>query len=305
MSTHLVKQRGSCRILLLLRFVCLIAIASQALCQQVEPSASSHSIGQTSLPPPLKFDVISVKPDKSDQPVNINDTGEGDGLSMRNMPVNWIILYAFDIQDPNLLAGSPQWIKSERYDIQAKVAEGDLSAFHRLTKEQRRLMLQDVLSDRFKMRIHREPNETSIYALVVSKNGSKLKKVEPGKQRTSGIEKSDGTILQGEVLYSRIPGQIEGQEIPMETFAKSLSGLAGRQVVDKTGLLGVYDFKLEWQPDHGLARDVPGSEPTAAPDTAGLSIFSALQEQLGLKLNSEKVMMPSLVIDHIEEPSDN
>jgi hypothetical protein len=76
----------------LLRFVCLIAIASQALCQQVEPSASSHSIGQTSLPPPLKFDVISVKPDKSDQPVNINDTGEGDGLSMRNMPVNWIIL---------------------------------------------------------------------------------------------------------------------------------------------------------------------------------------------------------------------
>jgi uncharacterized protein (TIGR03435 family) len=297
------KQPTSCRMLFSLWFVGLIAITSHAFCQQME--TSPHLIGQTSLPTPLKFDVVSVKPDKSDQQVNINDTGEGDGLSMRNMPVNWIILYAFDIQDPNLLVGSPQWIKSERYDIQAKVAEGDLSAFHRLTKEQRRFMLQDILCDRFKMTFHREPKETSIYALVVAKNGSKLKKVEPGKQRTSGIEKPDGTILQGEILHSRMPGQIEGQEVPMETFAKSLSGLVGRQVVDKTNLMGVYDFKLEWQPDRDLDPDVARREPAAAPDKAGLSLFSALQEQLGLKLNSEKVMMPSLVIDHLEEPSDN
>ena len=91
----------------------------------------------------------------------------------------------------------------------------------------------------------------------------------------------------------------------METFAKSLSGLVGRQVVDKTDLTGVYDFKLEWQPDRELDRDVPGREPAAGADKAGPSLFSALQEQLGLKLNSEKIMMPTLIIDHIEEPQDN
>ena len=289
----------------MLLFACLLAICSRSFCQQIPSSTSSSTSGQTSQSTPLKFDVVSVKPDKSEQPVNINDTGEADGFSMRNMPVEWIILYAFDIQDPHLLVGSPQWIKSSRYDIQAKVAEGDLSTFHRLTKAQRRLMLQDILSDRFKMKIHREPRETSIYALVVSKNGSKLKKVEPGNQRTSGVEKPDGTILQGEILHSRMPGQIEGQEVPMETFAKSLSGLVGRQVVEKTGLTGVYDFKLEWQPDRELDRDVPGREPAAGADKAGPSLFSALQEQLGLKLESAKAQAEVLVVDAVERPSAN
>ena len=88
----------------------------------------------------------------------------------------------------------------------------------------------------------------------------------------------------------------------MELFAQSLSGLAGRPVIDKTGITGAYDFKLEWEPDHGPPREEPGETAT---DTSGPSIFSALQEQLGLKLDSQKVAMPMIVIDHIEEPSEN
>jgi uncharacterized protein (TIGR03435 family) len=88
----------------------------------------------------------------------------------------------------------------------------------------------------------------------------------------------------------------------MELFARSLSGLAGKPVVNNTGITGVYDFKLEWEPDHSPPRGEPGEIPA---DTSGPSIFNALEEQLGLKLESQKVEMPILVIDHIEEPSEN
>jgi uncharacterized protein (TIGR03435 family) len=286
------RRKSQCRCLMLLLS---IATGLSAHSQQVPSSA----------PVPLKFDVVSVKPDKSEHPVRIHDSGEGNDLSFSNMTPSSIILYAFDIQDPHLLLGSPRWADSLRYDIEAKVAAEDLQAFHALTREQRRLLLQNLLSDRFKMRYHREPKETSIFALVLSKSSSNLKLVQPNTVRTSGIQKPDGSVLQGEILHSRMPGQIEAQEVPMDTFARSLSGFVGRQVVDKTGLAGVYDFKLEWQPDRDLDRDAAGREVSAPTQDEKPSLFRALQEQLGLKLSSEKVMMPSLVIDQLEEPSDN
>ena len=269
----------------------LAVMSPRASCQQAKPQLT-----------PLKFDVVSVKPDKSDHFAHIDDTGDGDGIAFRNMPLNWIILYAYDLRDLSLLLGSPDWVKSNKYDIQAKVGESDLLAFHKLTKDQRRLMLQDILADRFKMKVHGESKETSVYALVVAKNGPQLKKVEPDEKRVTGIENKDGTIVQGQLLYSRRPGQIIGQEVPMELLAKSLSGLAGRPVIDNTGITGVYDFKLEWQPDHSPPRGEPGE---IATDPSAPSIFSALQEQLGLKLESQKVAIPMIVIDHIEEPSEN
>jgi uncharacterized protein (TIGR03435 family) len=288
----IVQQRKSQRRFLML--LLSIATGLSAHSQQMPSSA----------PVPLKFDVVSVKPDKSEQPVRIHDTEEGN-FSFRNMTPNSLILYAFDIQDPHLPLGSPRWADSLRYDIEAKVAAEDLPAFHALTREQRRLLLQNILSDRFNMRYHREPREASIYALVLSKSSSNLKLVQPNTVRTSGIQKPDGSVLQGEILHSRMPGQIEAQEVPMDTFARSLSGFVGRQVVDKTGLAGVYDFKLEWQPDRDLDRDAAGRELSAPTQDEKPSLFRALQEQLGLKLSSEKVLMPGLVIDQLEEPSDN
>jgi uncharacterized protein (TIGR03435 family) len=276
---------------LLLTAAFLTVMTPRASCQQAKPQLA-----------PLRFDVVSVKPNKSDQFAHINDTGDGDGITLRNMPLNEIILYAYGLRDMSLLSGSPEWVQSNRYDIQAKVGESDLSAFHKLTKDQRRLMLQDILGNRFKMKTHQERKEISVYALVVAKNGPLLKKVEPGEKRATGIENKDGTIVQGQLLYSRGPGQMIGQEIPMELFARSLSGLAGKPVVNNTGITGVYDFKLEWEPDHSPPRGEPGEIPA---DPSGPSIFNALQEQLGLKLESQKVEMPIVVIDHIEEPSEN
>jgi uncharacterized protein (TIGR03435 family) len=287
-SHHERSPRGR---FLLLAAAFLAVMSPRAPCQQAKPQLT-----------PLKFDVVSVKPNKSDQFAHIDDTGDGDGITFRNMPLNWIILYAYDLRDMSLLSGFPDWVKSNKYDIQAKVGESDLMAFHKLTKDQRRLMLQDILADRFKMKVHGERKETSVYALVVAKNGPQLKKVEPGEKRVTGIENKDGTIVQGQLLYSRRPGQIIGQEVPMELFAKSLSGLAGRPVIDNTGITGVYDFKLEWQPDHSP----PGGEPgEIATDPSAPSLFSAVQEQLGLKLESQKVAIPIIVIDHIEDPSEN
>jgi uncharacterized protein (TIGR03435 family) len=276
---------------LLLTAAFLTVMAPSASCQQAKPQLA-----------PLRFDVVSVKPNKSDQFAHIEDTGDSDGITLRNMPLNEIILYVYGLRDMSLLLGSPNWIQSNRYDIQARVGESDLSAFHQLTRDQRRLMLRDILGDRFKMKAHQERKEISVYALIVAKNGPLLKKVEPGAKRVTGIENKDGTIVQGQLLYSRGPGQIIGQEISMEIFAGALSGLAGRPVVDNTRIRGVYDFKLEWEPDHSR----PGGEPGEIPaDPFGPSIFNALQEQLGLKLESQKVEMPIVVIDHIEEPSEN
>lgn len=291
MNTHSLKERSPRERFLLVIAVFLAVIAARTSGQQKKPQFA-----------PFRFDVVSVKPNKSDQFAHIEDTGDGDGITFRNMSLNVIILYAYALRDMSLPSGSPDWIRANRYDIQAKVGEADLPAFHKLTKDQRRLMLQDILADRFKMKVHEERKETPVYALMIAKNGPRLKKVEPGEKRITGLENKDGTIVQGQLLYSRGPGQIIGQEVPMELLAESLSGLAGRPVVDHTGIAGVYDFKLEWEPDRSPPRAEPGE---IATDTSGPSIFSALEEQLGLKLEPQKVAIPMIVIDHIEEPSEN
>ena len=211
---------------------------------------------------------------------------------------------AFDVQSDDLFAATPDWVNSERYDIEAKVDDANLDAYHKLNHTQRMMMLRQVLADRFKMQVHSVPKEVSIYALVVAKNGLKIKEVKPREVRTSGIKGRDGAIMQGPMLISIARGQMLAQEMPLGTFAKALSGLAGRQVVDKTGVAGVYDFTLQWDPD--LANRSPDRETGAPPaDVSRPSVFSALQEQLGLKLESQKVMMPVIVVDHIEHPSAN
>jgi uncharacterized protein (TIGR03435 family) len=299
---------------LCLRRTCLLVVAACAAL--VVPVASGQ---QTAAPPtptpqersspsasPLAFDVVSVKPDKSGRPMSVSDPADGDGITMHSAPLTWILNLAYDIQSSDLISGVPDWTKSERYEIQAKVAAADVEAYHKLSDIQRFEMLQGLLAEWFKMKTHREPRDISIYALVIAKNGSKLKQVEPGTLRSTGIMKGDGTAVQGQILFSRRPGQIIAQEVPMELFAKSLSGLAGRQVIDKTGLTGAYDLTLEWDQNLGPNRKSSGGEPAPMPeDTAGPSIFAALEEQLGLKLESQKVAMPVLVIDHIEKPSEN
>jgi uncharacterized protein (TIGR03435 family) len=175
------------------------------------------------------------------------------------------------------VSGGPNWAGSDHYDLDAK-AEGGIAP----TKEQLRQMLQSLLADRFQLKIHRETKEVAAYALVVGKNGHKMKESSadaPGSNFTRG-----GIAMHME--YSRGT---------MERLAGQLSGTAGRPVVDKTGLNGYYKYTLDWTP----ANRTPES------DSDTPSLFTALQEQLGLKLQPAKVPYEFLVIDHAEKPSDN
>ena len=176
------------------------------------------------------------------------------------------------------ISGGPNWADSDHYDIAAK-AEGEGT----LTKVEAQRMLQTLLADRFQLRIHRETREVAAYALVVGKSGHKLKEStadEPGKN----FVRTDGIGL-----------HMVATKGTMEYLASQLSGSAGRPVVDRTGFTGFYAFTLDW---------IPATR-TLEPDSDAPSMFTAIQEQLGLKLEPTKVPYPMLIIDHAEKPTEN
>ncbi len=197
---------------------------------------------------------------------------------------------AYGIPGPRILGG-PKWLDSERFDIEAAM---DSSAFDRmrtLSRDQRMLqkqaMFQQLLADRFKLRVHWETREVPVYALTVVKGGPALSKA---KQPELGLGTSAGVGLVGAngATLAEI-AQVLTQEASQEL---------GRMVIDKTGIEGKYDIKLQWTPDGGGSPASAGANP-------GPSIFTAIQEQLGLKLESTKGPVQVLVIDHVEMPSEN
>jgi uncharacterized protein (TIGR03435 family) len=148
------------------------------------------------------------------------------------------------------------------------------------SEESIRQMMQALLADRFKLKLHRQTKDMPVYALVVGKNGPKLK-------RSALDAKSSATISNGQIIFSRVA---------LPALAYNLSQMLDRPVLDRTSLSeNYYDFKLEWTPD--------GSPP--APGSNASSIFTAVQEQLGLKLESARVPQEILVVDHAERPSEN
>jgi uncharacterized protein (TIGR03435 family) len=147
-------------------------------------------------------------------------------------------------------------------------------------------MMQALLADRFGLVIHRETRELPMYALVVAKGGPRIRLTET-------------PAIFGQTPFSMPSrGHLIGTQVSAEMLAKALSNQLGRSVQDQTGLKGVFDFRLEWEPDASPAH--PDGMPAPADPRAGSSLFTAIQEQLGLKLDSRKGPVGVLVIDHIE-----
>jgi bla regulator protein BlaR1 len=245
------------------------------LCVIVLLSGSSI-LGQPQRSEPLAFDVVSIKADKSGERDIAMVPSPGGRFTVTNVPVKLLIRLAFGTLNDSEISGKPGWTSTERYDIEAK-AEG----IPNLTNEQLGPMLQVLLADRFHLRTHRETKEIPIFALVVAKGGPKFH------ERTDG--KGDGRV--------RIRGtQLTGEGVSMAWLAKSLPGLAPREidrpVLDMTGLTGVYDFKLE--------RDETQATPEANP-----SVFTSIQEQLGLKVEPRKGPIQVLIVDQVDRPSEN
>jgi uncharacterized protein (TIGR03435 family) len=218
-----------------------------------------------------------------------------------------LILNAYGISaSPYLLQGGPGWIDSERYDVDAKAGENAIpaGASNRVLWEKTRLMLQTLLSDRFKLSIRRTTKEIPAYQLVVAANGPRL-------QRSDRDCDASVTACHG---FSGNPTRLTGAGVDMYDLALVLSSYSDRPVIDRTGIQGLFDIKLQWNPfaaGSQRADDAPRSPAAEAregirPDLASLpTLFSALEQQLGLKLESHKGPVEIYVIDHVERPSGN
>ncbi|HLJ46394.1 MAG TPA: TIGR03435 family protein [Bryobacteraceae bacterium] len=290
------------------RIVVAAGVATLALVNA--PGARAQSTGVDVQKPP-SFEVASIKPgDPSSHQVQIR-MSPGGRISCKNVPVRFLLQRAFDIQDFQIV-GAPAWVGSDRFDIEAK-------ADHEVNQEEIALMLQSLLADRFKLTFHRETKELPIYSLVVGKNGPKLKESEGGsngKPMAGGPPMPGGQPMPGgkPMMVRMGRGMIEANGASMETLAGQLARNLGRPVIDKTGLAGSYDVKLEWTPDEqaagpggpgGPGGPEPKGDAVPTAESAGPSLFTAVQEQLGLKLDGGKGPVKVIVIDHIEKASEN
>jgi bla regulator protein blaR1 len=241
--------------------------------------------------PPSGFTIASIKPNKSDDDRFMLRPLPGGGLTATGVTLKMLIMNAYQVAAYQIL-GAPSWIGSERWDIEAK-SEGVQG---RLSPDQWTALLRRLIEDRFQLKSRCETKKMPVYALVVTKSGSKLQP-HPA---NSEVKPTD--------LFGR--GSATFTNMPVADLTKQLSLNLGRPVLDRTGLKGGYDFKLEWTPELGEGVPAafglaPRAEPPPAADSNGPSIFAALQEQLGLKLESTKGPVDILMIDHVERPSEN
>jgi uncharacterized protein (TIGR03435 family) len=217
-----------------------------------------------------KFEIASVKPSLAESG-NSGITTRHASLKAENVTLKRCIIGAYGI-GPNQVVGGPAWLDSDRFQIEAR-ADRDVNSDSTLM-----LMLQDLLADRFQLKLHRETKTVNAYLLEVARNGARLAKSQGDADSSTNSSH----------------GRLDARQTDMDLFAKVLARNVELPVVNRTGLDGRFDFKLEWTPDGDRIR------PESAP-----SIFTALQEQLGLRLRTAKAPVEVVVIDRAEKPTGN
>ena len=257
----------------------------------------------------LTFDVASVKPNKTgDRRVSV--VSENDRFTMTNVPAQLMLLIAYQLQ-PYQIVGAPSWLQSEHYDLIAKAPDGRPAASGDTAGPgPLQFMLRNMLADRFKLKVHTETREMPIYALVLSRGDGKLgpklqpSTVECGAPNRGAASPSGGLSLENLPSCSILAtaASVGGTGLPLTQLASNLSQVVGRTVIDRTGLTGRYDFLVEYTPDRRAGAAPPGGPP-ADPDRP--SIYAALQEQLGLKLDAQRGAVDVLVVDAIQRPTED
>ena len=243
------------------------------------------------------FDVISVKPAK-DAMTRMQFTP--DGLRGMGVTVRFLLYEGYGGINNEQVIGEPTWSNTDGFDVEAKVAPADVPTLGKMTFEQRRTMFQSILADRFKLVVHHETRELPVYVLTVAKAGPKFKESAPD-DPASTTPRRRGMMINN--------GTLTANDAQLSMLVTVLSRSLGRTIIDKTGLSGNYDFNLDWNPDEGGSapprpQDGAAASAASAPDSRP-SIFTAVQEQLGLKLESTKAPVDVIVIDHIEKPTEN
>lgn len=240
----------------------------------------------------LQFDVVSIKRNLSGEPRGIlSFDPASDSLVIDNTPMYRIVGFAFNFQRSDLVLGAPDWTYSERWNMQAKVSADDVAVFRTLTLPQKQAMLQMVLKERCNLQARPIQKEVPVYALVLAGGGSKMHEIPSSESKDKNVRGWDLTQKHGEII---------GRAVPMAALLYALGDLKlGRQVIDRSNLEGLYDFNLAWTPDDEADGD-NGLNPSHR-----LSIFTAIQDQLGLRLEPTHAPVRALSIEHIDRPTSN
>jgi uncharacterized protein (TIGR03435 family) len=275
----------------------------QTQTQSVSPAAATY-----------EYETVTIKPSKGPGPdAKIGMWRESDGFNAWYVTAQQMVSTAYGVER-NRVLGGPSWLPSERFDIEAKMDAATADALEKLDPDQRGLarqkMLQALLEDRFKLTIHRETRKLVVYTLLVAKNGAKLQTAKPGNTYANGIKNPDGSLGgPGAMSGGVFDGWLTAQAVTIKNLAGDLTSMLGHPVTDKTGLMGNYDFTLRFTPDDRL-QPPGGAAPNERPampasDSSEPSLFDAIQEQLGLKLEAGKGPVEIVVIGHVERPSGN
>jgi uncharacterized protein (TIGR03435 family) len=223
-----------------------------------------------------------------------------DGWSALDVSVLQMVKEAYAIDQDDRIQGAPSWLSTEKFDFEAKVDDADIRAFQALHFEQECVMLQRLLADRFSLALHFETRQLPLYVLTVAKGGPKMHESPP--------DPNDPIIQHGMggLIRKSNGHQWAVEKETMPALARFLTLVLGNPVVDQTGLTGRYDFELDWAPDASLNMSAANNSPPPTPAVpAGPSIFTAVKDQLGLRLESQKGPVQVLVIDHVAQPSPN
>jgi uncharacterized protein (TIGR03435 family) len=249
----------------------------------------------------LRFDIVTVKLSDPTKEHEAMYWRLPDGLKWEGVTVSGMIANSYGVSRivRGEIEGGPGWMGSREFDISAKVDVETAARWSKMTQpevdEERRSMTRSLLADRFHLKFHHETREMPALVLRVAKSGSKLEPPHTEQDLQAGIPPNRINFLDH--------GHMEGHAALMSNLARSLASepeIAGRPVVDKTGLTGGYDFTLRWTPDdfgHGAAP--------ADPNAQWPSLFTAVEEQLGIKLTPEKQPIDIIVVDSVEMPGEN
>jgi uncharacterized protein (TIGR03435 family) len=303
------------------------AAVAAAPAETAAPAATAA--GPTSATPPadptlgISFDVVSIKLVKEDAnvflPERLTNPPDGDGIILENYTLFDIIRWNHNnsMFHEDQIVDAPKWFLTDCYTIRAKVADSDVEAWHKLNDAARRLVFRKLLVERFKFTYHFADVDQPVYNLVVAKGGLKIQEAKPGEVSPYNFKSVDGSVNPdgtraaytgaGVTVRSAPDGNMMYvfQRSHFSSFAKDfLSTQVGRHVIDKTGLTGPYNFALIFMPERNAVAAAPEADDSAS-EPSRASIFTALQEQLGLKLESGKGPVSHLFIDHIERPSED
>ena len=301
MTDSVVHQLNFTRKVLLWTAACL-AIALPIAFGLLNATPSRAESPRNGVP---KFASVSIKPHPAEdkgfmmQKMMMAPVRDGGGFTARGVSLHSLLRGAYMVQDTQIV-GEPDWAKSERYDIDAKADPSFAEQTRNLGDPQDRLraqqMLQQLLTDYFKVGVHQEVQDQTVYELVVAEGGSKL--------RPSPDPNHKAMMRMG-------VGELNSEGTPLDLLVAQLSQRVGRTVVDKTGLKGNYVFSLHWTPDADeqarIRAAAPGLQDPALerPPASGPPLMTAIEEQLGLKLQPTTERVPILVIDHAEQPAQN